>query len=220
MRRFGPFELDPMRRQLSRDSVPLHLTPKAFDLLKLLIDAAPRVVPKAELHARLWPETIVADATLVGLVKELRRALDDRDRSAPLIRTLHRVGYVFCPATQNAPARGSQVCGWLVSGDRRMAVVAGENVVGRDPASDVWLDFATVSRQHARIVAAAAAVRLQDLGSKNGTRVADRLVTEIVTLRNGDRIVFGNVSVIYRSPGTALATASQDISRAEVEPLD
>ena len=44
----------------------------------------------------MWPTTFVSDATLVGLIKELRRALDDRDRAAPIIRTVQRVGYAFC----------------------------------------------------------------------------------------------------------------------------
>ena len=56
---------------------PVHLTPKAFDLLSLLVEAAPRVVPKREIHERLWRGGVVTDATLVGLVKEIRRALDD-----------------------------------------------------------------------------------------------------------------------------------------------
>ena len=51
--RFGPFALAADSRRLTRGGEDLHLTPKAFDLLLLLVDAAPRVVPKAELHARL-----------------------------------------------------------------------------------------------------------------------------------------------------------------------
>ena len=75
--RFGPFTLDGGGRRLSRDAEEIHVTPKAFDLLLLLVDQAPRVIPKTELHERLWPGTFVSDATLVGLIKELRRALDD-----------------------------------------------------------------------------------------------------------------------------------------------
>jgi DNA-binding winged helix-turn-helix (wHTH) protein len=90
MARFGSFVLDSARRQLRRNGSVVHLTPKAFDLLAMLVAEAPRVVPKAELHERLWPGTFVTDATLVGLVKEVRRALDDRDPAAPLVRTAHR----------------------------------------------------------------------------------------------------------------------------------
>jgi DNA-binding winged helix-turn-helix (wHTH) protein len=54
------------------------------------------VLRKAELHERLWPGTFVSDATLVGLIKQLRRALDDRDPTSRLIRTAFGVGYAFC----------------------------------------------------------------------------------------------------------------------------
>ena len=97
---FDRFALDPDARQLTCDDAPVHLTPKAFNLLSLLIDEAPRVVPKAELHRHLWPDSFVSDATLLSLVKEVRRALGDTGEGA-LIRTAHRVGYAFA-----APVRG------------------------------------------------------------------------------------------------------------------
>jgi DNA-binding winged helix-turn-helix (wHTH) protein len=145
VRQFGPFALDASRRVLSRDGAALHLTPKAFDLLLLLVGDAPRVVTKAELHERLWPGTFVSDATLVGLVKELRRALDDRHPDARVIRTVHGVGYAFCPDVEGPPAAAHRPCHWLVVAGRRIVVGDGENLVGRDPASAVWLDSASVS---------------------------------------------------------------------------
>jgi len=90
---FGPFSIDTERRRLEKDGGELHLTPKAFDLLVLLIQAAPKVVSKQDIHARLWPDSFVADATLVGLVKEVRRVLQQRGDDP--IRTYHRVGYAF-----------------------------------------------------------------------------------------------------------------------------
>jgi DNA-binding winged helix-turn-helix (wHTH) protein len=69
----------------------VHLTPLAFTLLDLLIAEAPRVFTKEELHSRLWPDTFVSDAALTSLIKELRRALDDREARA-LIRTVNRIG--------------------------------------------------------------------------------------------------------------------------------
>jgi two-component system KDP operon response regulator KdpE len=60
--RFGRFAFDRGTRQLTRDDALVHLTPKAFDLLSVLIDEAPRVVPKAELHRHVWPDSFVSDA--------------------------------------------------------------------------------------------------------------------------------------------------------------
>ena len=176
--RFGAFTLDSDRRQLTSEAGgELHLTPKAFDLLALLVAEAPRVVRKGELHERLWPGTFVSDATLVGLVKEIRRALDDRDSSAPLIRTAHGVGYAFAGELQTVLPRRSDVSRWIVAGGRRIPLSDGENLIGRDPASAVCLDAAGVSRCHARIVIGGGGAMLDDLGSKNGTTVGDRPVT-------------------------------------------
>ncbi|MGD8339806.1 MAG: winged helix-turn-helix domain-containing protein, partial [Gammaproteobacteria bacterium] len=71
--RFGRYDFEPAARRVTHSGQPVHLTPKAFDLLHLLIDAAPRCVSKQEIHDRLWQDHVVSDATLVGLVKELRR---------------------------------------------------------------------------------------------------------------------------------------------------
>jgi DNA-binding winged helix-turn-helix (wHTH) protein len=208
MARFGSFEFDPDRRQLVSAGGEIHLTPKAFDLLALLIGAAPRVVSKREIHARLWPNGVVSDSNIVGLVKELRRALSDDDRHAPLIRTAYRVGYAF-----NAPIQWADPSAaawrWLVVNERRLPLFSGENLIGRDPQCHIWLDFATVSRRHARIVVSGAGATLEDLGSKNGSRVGGARVRSPVRLRNGDGITFGQLRARYREAGAGFPTATQ-----------
>jgi DNA-binding winged helix-turn-helix (wHTH) protein len=67
--RFHGFALDAGQRILSCGGRRVHLTRKAFDLLSILIESAPRVVSKDELHRRLWPDTFVTDATIAGVVK-------------------------------------------------------------------------------------------------------------------------------------------------------
>ena len=208
MTRFDSFELDAGRRQLFGHGSEIHLAPKAFDLLALLVDAAPDVVPKAQLHARLWPNGVVSDATLVALVKEIRRALSDRDREVPLIRTAHRVGYAVDALVERAPQR-SRVSRWLVESKRRIALVEGKNVIGRDPGASVWLDHATVSRRHASVVVSDTSAVLEDLHSKNGTTIRGTRLTTAVTLRNGDRFACGDVLITYRQSSVGLPTATQ-----------
>jgi DNA-binding winged helix-turn-helix (wHTH) protein len=207
---FGSFTLDVPRRHLSRDGTSIHVTPKAFDLLALLVEQAPRVVGKGELHERLWPGTFVSDATLVGLVKELRRALDDRDAGSPIIRTVHRVGYAFCPdVVRRARTRSALPVHWLVLDGRRLALAEGENIIGRSPASHVCLDAPGVSRSHARIAVDGDVVRLTDLGSKNGTTVNDRRVAGEVLLNDGDRVGFGAAAGVYRSSAAGMSTETR-----------
>lgn len=208
MMRFGPFEFDATAHRLTQRDRSVHLTPKAFDLLSLLIDEAPRVVAKDEIHTRLWPRYAVSDATLIGLVKELRRALDDNDPAQRMIRTVHRVGYAF-DAPLETDAGRITAGGLLVVGRRRARLIEGDNLIGRDPACDVWIDDATVSRRHARIVVVASRVALEDLGSKNGTRIDDRTVVEPCELRDGDRIRFGAVDAVFRDSPASRPTDTQ-----------
>ena len=212
--RFGPFVLDAGRRQLLRREHAVHLTPKAFDLLVLLVTEAPRVVSKRELHERLWPGTFISDATLAGLIKELRRALDDHTPGAPIIRTAHRVGYAFCAPLDTATPRSARPWHWLVFRGRRVALGDGGNVIGRDPGSEVCLDDPSVSRRHARLVIDIDGARLEDLGSKNGTTVRGETVREPTSLSGGERLVFGSVVAVYRTSASGMSTETRSRSEA------
>ena len=209
MTRFGSFELDSARRQLRRGGVPTHVGPKAFELLSLLVEASPRVVPKIELHERLWPRGVVADATLVALVKELRRALDDRDRQKPVIRTVHRVGYALeLPVVHDAEPV-ALAAHWLSTGERRLPLASGENIVGRTAQAHVFIDHPTVSRNHARIVVAGLEALLEDLASKNGTSVRGEPVAAPLKLCDGDWVAFGQVLLTYRRTDRGPTTVTQ-----------
>jgi DNA-binding winged helix-turn-helix (wHTH) protein len=214
--RFGEFVLDEDQRRVMRGEGELHLTPKAFDLLVLLIDEAPRVVRKADLHQRLWPGTFVPDATLVGLVKELRRVLDDQEPK-PLIRTAHRVGYAFDGPLERVSAGSPPVSRWVVAGSRRIPLQPGENLIGRDPASGICLDATGVSRRHARIVVASNFAKLEDLNSKNGTMVGDEVAIGPIVLHDGDRIHIGPVVIIYHASASGISTETQSRPRRRAE---
>jgi DNA-binding winged helix-turn-helix (wHTH) protein len=220
MRRFRSFVVDEARRQLLRDGRELHLTPKAFDTLVLLLDAAPRVVRKSELHDRLWPNGAVSDASLVGLVGEIRRALGDRDPGARIIRAVPRVGYAFdapvaVEGTQSVDGEAQlAIKHWLVWRGRRVSLAGGPNLIGRDPDSRMWLDYTTVSRRHARIVVSEAGALLEDLGSKNGTSIDGARVSAPTLLRDGDHLGFGRMLVIYRESAAGPPTVTE-LSRVD-----
>jgi len=214
--RFGPFLLDEAQRKLTRHGLEVHLTPKAFDLLIALVTYAPRVLSKDELHIRVWPGTFVSDATVVGVIKELRRALDE-DEKVSSIRTVNRVGYAFATSVEHERP-GGQVWHWVVVSGRHIVLKSGENSIGRDPASTVWLDSAGVSRNHARIVIADAGATIEDLGSKNGTNVGGKGVAAERKLADGDVVELGPVSIIYRCSTAGLSTEAIPIRNNTVSP--
>ena len=207
--RFGQYEFDAARRRLTRQGTPVHLTPLAFTLLERLITGAPRVFTKQELHSLLWPDSFVSDASLASLVKELRRALDDRT----LITTVHGVGYAFegtiATTPSAAPSGPIAPIHWVEFKDRRFRLHPGENLIGRAPDAEIWLDLANISRRHATIVIADATAELHDLGSKNGTRANDQLLTGPTPINDGDRIGVGNVMLVYRRAAGGPPTESE-----------
>jgi DNA-binding winged helix-turn-helix (wHTH) protein len=203
--RFGRFQLDEAQHKLTCDGVEVHLTPKAFDLLVVLATDAPRVLSKSDLHARVWPGTFVSDATLVGVIKELRRVLDLGDEKISSIRTVNRVGYAFARSVEREQQSGP-VWHWVMVSGRHVVLKSGENRIGRDPASTVWLDSAGVSRNHARIVVTGSDATIEDLGSKNGTSVGRKPVAARTSLIDGDVVQIGPVSLIYRSSTSGLST--------------
>ena len=202
--RFGPFTLDSDTRQLIDDRGEVRLTPKAFDLLVLLVQERPKVLHKRELLARIWPNTHVVEANLNVLVAELRRALGDQSKEPTYIRTVHATGFAFAAdaSTLDAaqPARARAFRCWLLWDERRFVLEEGRNLLGRDPGCDVWLDASRVSREHARISveSAAARVLLEDVGSTNGTFVNGAAVTAPVKLADGDLIEIGTVELRFR----------------------
>jgi DNA-binding winged helix-turn-helix (wHTH) protein len=206
--RFATFTFDSDRRLLlDVQEQPIPVTMKAFEVLAVLIAAAPRVVTKVELHERVWAGTFVSDATLAGLVKELRRVLGDRDPRARLIRTSHGVGYAFGGVPLNhSRERGTPQHWIVVGGHHRVVLQAGENIIGRDPASVLLLDVRGVSRRHARIVIAGAEAQLEDLGSKNGTVLRGSPVTGPAALRDGDSILIADALLQYRVSDSGVST--------------
>lgn len=183
--RFGSFTFDARGRELRRDGVPRPLSPKAFLLLELLIEARPDPVPRETLYQRLWPDVVVEPGNLHGLVSEVRAALDDPS----LIRTVHRIGYAFVAAgVIEASSRFS-----ILLGEEEIPLRSGENVIGRDPRDAVVIHSPDVSRHHARIVIAGSQITLEDLGSKNGTYLGTEVVTYPIAIQAGAEILIGTI---------------------------
>jgi DNA-binding winged helix-turn-helix (wHTH) protein len=218
--RFGPFAVDTETRQLLREGSEVHLSPKAFDLLWSLVERRPRVVEKTELHNKIWPDTYVVEANLNVLIGEIRRALGDSAKQPRYIRTVHGVGYAFCGNAADVkdaptlPAARQTAC-WMIAKDGPFRLMEGENIIGRDPECSVWLDSKSVSRRHARIVVDSTARRiwLDDLASKNGTRLRGVLVQERAELSDGDELEFGAVRVKLRSWSSTTGAETKRIPR-------
>ena len=98
---FGPFRLDLEEGVLRRSGRPVHLFPKAVELLGQLVAAGGNVVRKERLMEAVWRGTFVEEGTLSKNISFLRKALGSR----PYIETVSRRGYRFAgPVQEEAPS--------------------------------------------------------------------------------------------------------------------
>jgi hypothetical protein len=203
---FGDCTFDSMRREVRRGERPVHLSPKAFELLRVLVESRPRSLSKEELFGMLWPQTFVTEASLAGLVAEVRREIGDEAREPRFLRTIHGYGYAFAEA-DTVPAPVDWVYR-LILGAREIALGSGENTLGRGPEAAVFLDDVTVSRLHARVVVGSNEALLEDLGSKNGTWLRGHRIEAPERLVDNDDLRIGSVPLTFRAFPMGTATDS------------
>ena len=116
---FGPFQLDPPERLLLCDGQPVPMTPKAFDLLVVLVERGGHLVEKDELLKTVWRGSIVEEGNLSVTVSFLRKALNDDRGLHKYIETVSKRGYRFVadvrqvgePRKRAAPAAAGRVSG-------------------------------------------------------------------------------------------------------------
>jgi len=90
-------------RILTRDDDAISLTPKATEILLVLLKHAGQLVEKDELLKEVWPDTFVEENNLTQNIFTLRKALGD-DRSGPkYIETVARRGYRFLATVRSVP---------------------------------------------------------------------------------------------------------------------
>lgn len=197
--RFGAFTFDEHARELRRDGVVVALSPKAFRLLALLVDARPNPVPHETLYASLWPDVVVEPGNLHTIVSELRGAITHE-----AIKTMHRVGYAFVAAgVVEESVRYS-----LLLGSEEIPLRSGENGIGRDPRDVVVIHAPDVSRHHAKLTVAGTTVTIEDLGSKNGTYIGTTRVTRATVVQPGAEILIGRTRLRLVQVNALTATAT------------
>jgi DNA-binding winged helix-turn-helix (wHTH) protein len=215
---FGRFTFDSDTRELLEDGRRLHVSPKAFDLLRVLLERRPNVVSKTELHDKVWPGAFVGDANLSVVIAEIRQVLGDDSKDGRFIRTVHRVGYAFSGQVLErapGPAVGRGYPCWLVWNDRRLPLSEGEYILGRDPRCTLHIDASGVSRRHARLVVGAESATIEDLGSSNGTFVQGRAITSEQALADGDAIELGAATLSFRAWADDAAAKTEKIRRGK-----
>lgn len=92
---FGPFRVDPIRRRLLRADEEIHLKPKVFDTLLVLIESEGHLIGKEELMQAVWPDTAVEENNLTQNISVLRKTFGERPEDHRYIVTVPGQGYRF-----------------------------------------------------------------------------------------------------------------------------
>src|SRR5262245_30310354 len=159
---FGSFRLDTVSHRLWRGDERVSMTPKAFDLLRYLVEHRDRLVSQREILDALWPDTHVNPEVVKKHILEVRKALGDRSRRFGFIETFPKRGYQFVAPVREAPAgapqrpdpgpsRGTTIVGRAdamqrleqsldraCSGDRQLVFVTGEAGLGKTTVVDAF----------------------------------------------------------------------------------
>ena len=125
MKRFQSFRLDTGNQCLWNGEARVNLAPKAFDVLRYLVEHAGRLVTPDELLEALWPGTYVNPEGLRRYIQEIRKELGDRPDKPVFIETLPKRGYQFvAPVIEESSAKQFDL---LPTGTAK-------NIVGRESA--------------------------------------------------------------------------------------
>lgn len=139
--RFGPFQIDQQRQEVTRGGSRLKLQGKVYQILLILLERPGEVVTREELRSRLWPADthVNYDANVNTAVNKLRQALGDSSDNPVYIETIPRKGYCLLaqPEVSDRP-KNSQSPQTEISGD-----VGGESyrLLGglKFSQSDLWI---------------------------------------------------------------------------------
>ena len=164
MKEFPPFRLDLVNQCLWRSSdgaveQRILLTPKAFAMLRHLVEHAGRLVTQEEFLQALWPETYVQPEVLKSHIRDIRSALGDDPKIPRFIETLPRRGYRFIApvtddarkANQEVGSRANRLVGRkpgldqlresfqrALHGERQLVFVTGEPGIGKTSLIDAF----------------------------------------------------------------------------------
>src|SRR5262245_58547345 len=92
---FGPYRLDSSECLLLRNGQAVSLTPKAFDLLKALVERPGELLSKEDLLQTVWPDSFVEESNLADNISKLRKALGEGQNGDRFIETVPKRGYRF-----------------------------------------------------------------------------------------------------------------------------
>ena len=144
--RFGPFQVDQQRQEVTKNGSRLKLQGKVYQVLVALLDKPGEVVTREELRQRLWPADthVNYDANVNTTVNKLRQALGDSTEKPLYIETIPRKGYCLVVPSEASDVPGAPLMLEAVP-ENTPAIAA--PVLAKEPAaarSGFWIPLSVV----------------------------------------------------------------------------
>jgi Tol biopolymer transport system component/DNA-binding winged helix-turn-helix (wHTH) protein len=150
--RFGDIQLDVQNLELRVQGEIRPLEPKTFRLLQFLVENPGRAIPKEEILAAVWHDTIVTDNALTRAVTQVRKALNDDAKHPRYIETVPTIGYRFLgelltDSPDQLPPAPARPAKWIVAGGLALAMITAALVwMSRTPAKLASAGFRTTAQ--------------------------------------------------------------------------
>jgi DNA-binding winged helix-turn-helix (wHTH) protein len=158
--RFGPFQVDQQRQEVSKNGSRLKLQGKVYQVLIALVEKQGEVVTREELRLRLWPAEshVNYDANVNTTVNKLRQALGDSSDKPLYIETVPRRGYclVILPEFADHPAATSALAPHGASNAEKRPATKDS----MSTKSDLWITMGVIALILAGMLLGAGITRL------------------------------------------------------------
>jgi DNA-binding winged helix-turn-helix (wHTH) protein len=225
--RFATFELDLAAYVLKAQGKAVRLEKIPMEVLALLVQRAGLLVERSEIAAAVWGPGVFLEqeAAINTAVRKIRQVLGD-DAAAPrFVQTVMGKGYRFIAAVESLASAGESASRsqdrfggprYVIKvAGREFVLDSGETVLGRDPTAGIYVDHPSVSRHHASLSIEGGRVRLQDLGSRNGTFLDGRRLDESAEIREDAIIGLGPITLVFcvlRAPASTQSMGASEAS--------
>ena len=145
MYEFGRFRFDPANHLLLSEGTPVSLTPKAFEVLLVLVQNGNRLTTKEELMRAVWPDSFVEEANLTVNISALRKLLGETTDGQPYIETVPKKGYRFVAPVTEVQAEALNDLGTSGSRELELRSLASEQI--HDIAASIPVHAQSIPRK-------------------------------------------------------------------------
>jgi DNA-binding winged helix-turn-helix (wHTH) protein/TolB-like protein/tetratricopeptide (TPR) repeat protein len=190
--RFDGFVVDAQNFVVERGDQPVSLTPRAFDVLLLLLKNRGQVVEKRQMFDEIWKDTFVSDNALTKVIKELRQSLGDSVDEPKFIETIPKRGYRFiatlngaeAPVDERSPVETTNERPW-----RTTVSIVGMSVLLVLAVAAIWAVIARRSAETASAPKTIAVLPFKPLNAESRDEslemgMAETLITRLTSLRD------------------------------------